>query len=320
MIKQDTNQPHSKPTVVSRFKRAGIGLLAAALVGTALMMTASPAQAATTSFWIGYGNIGPFQGKNDGPTANDTKKIDETFKLIQEMGVSLFVASELHEDGELHGHSSQLEYFKKNMAAKMGSQWAVAYDENTSTNKDRSGGNHLIYDKNKYKQLSATTTSLGSGDLSRMATKWNMERIDTGVKFWVVGYHAPAQGDHTTSQIQTAQKAQMTQLVDSFTNTLHRVVFTMDTNDFNNNVSIPILLQKKPAKNIYSEVKNMPGSGLDSFHGDTSSAVRHIDLIATGDLVDFNNGAQINTRNRPSSLPQAQQFDHDFLKAQVTIR
>lgn len=249
-----------------------------------------------THMVFGYGNAFlPYVLKEE-----HKRQIDGQLDLIKKMGVSMFVALELHEENENpnDGKLGALEYLKSQLAKRFPG-WKVSEGE---------GGNHLLFDSKKYNIISATDKLLGKVQ-ARWATKWNVLRIDSNMKFWVVGYHTPA---GTTDDRVKARSDQFKQLVE-WTKTLSRVIYALDKNNYTVSPGTPSqILKAAGRKSVWTtSVKN---SHLDSHRPDKGDADsgKHIDDVQVGSLVGFSPGAEL--------VETGELSDHRWLKVPLTIK
>jgi hypothetical protein len=114
-----------------------------------------------------------------------------------------FVALELHAEHNAHFP----------LMDKLGSRWGI----------DTGPGGNLLLHKEELEVLSGTDV-LAPGN--RWMTRWNVRHAETGVKWWIVGFHATAGGGPKYDAIRTAQA----HFVCSQTATLHRAIMCADWN------------------------------------------------------------------------------------------
>lgn len=241
----------------------------------------SPEPIPDTHLSFGYGNLFLPYVLDDKARA----RIRAQLGLIKVMKVSLFVALELHEE---NGDKGALHYFALE-AAKQG--LAVARGK---------GGNHLLYDPKKYLVLRSENKDMGG----RWASKWNLQRIDTGGKFWVVGFHATA--GKTKGLVRSKQFKNLV----SWTSTLQRVIFAVDKNNYTDSPGSPTrLLRQAGLTDLYDQIE-VENEQYNSHHGGAEKGI-HIDAVLSGKLAYFRNGKQWRT---------AALADHDWIQADITIK
>lgn len=245
--------------------------------------TPAPVHAAAV-MWGGYGNM--FGGYNRTDKGWYGARAEAQARRIVGMGVSWFAALELHEE------NGMLAYFM----SLLPDHWDVMQGK---------GGNHFLYDGGKYNPIALQNLMMPG---NRWMTKFNVERIDAGVPFWVPVTHLTA--GVTKRSTRVAQAAFVVKNIDS----IHRGILCWDRNTWSGYKGGPVQVSEAAGWEGLRAKTDVVNGSANSHKGTTKN--QWIEDMQTRELVEVLAAEQVDTGKPkdPKSLS-----DHNWFKAKFAV-